>query len=150
MLTGLTDPQIAMALRAFHDNIRRNWSVASPASEARMSRSIFSERFTSLVGQPPMTYVLNWRIAVARDALKRGERSVDEVAAATGYASASAFSTAFTRTVGLPPTRYARDVRGPNTSVGRRGSDPHVQVASTMLKKSRRACATWSGASRAA
>jgi transcriptional regulator GlxA family with amidase domain len=111
MLTGLTDPQIALALRAFHDNIRWNWSVASLASEARMSRSIFSERFTSLVGQPPMTYVRNWRIAVARDALGRGGRSLDEVADATGYASASAFSTAFTRTVGLPPARYAREVR---------------------------------------
>ena len=77
-----------------------------------MSRSIFSERFTSLVGQPPMTYVLNWRIAVARDALRRGGRSVDEVAAATGYASASAFSTAFTRTVGRPPVRFARDSGG--------------------------------------
>jgi AraC-like DNA-binding protein len=111
MLTGLTDPQIALALRAFHDNIRRKWSVASLASEARMSRSIFSDRFTSLVGQPPMTYVLNWRIAVARDALRRGGRSLDEVADATGYASASAFSTAFTRTVGRPPARYARGVR---------------------------------------
>ena len=108
MLTGLTDPQIALALRAFHDDIRRNWSVASLASEASMSRSIFSERFTSLVGQPPMTYVLNWRIAVARDALTHGGRSLNEVADATGYASASAFSTAFTRTVGLPPARYAR------------------------------------------
>jgi transcriptional regulator GlxA family with amidase domain len=57
-----------------------------------------------------MTYVRNWRIAVARDALRRGGRSLDEVADATGYASASAFSTAFTRTVGLPP---ARDVRWP-------------------------------------
>jgi AraC-like DNA-binding protein len=111
MLSGLTDPQIVLALRAFHDNIRRKWSVASLASVASMSRSIFSERFTSLVGQPPMTYVLNWRIAVARDALRRGGRSLNEVADATGYASASAFSTAFTRTVGLAPGRYARDVR---------------------------------------
>ena len=112
MLTGLTDPQIASALRAFHADIRRSWSVASLAAEARMSRSVFSQRFTSLVGQPPMTYALHWRMAVACDALRFSGRSLDEIALAAGYGSASAFSTAFTRTVGRPPVRFARDSGG--------------------------------------
>ena len=54
-----------------------------------------------------MTYVLNWRMAVARDALAAG-RSVTQVAAATGYGSVSAFSTAFSRVVGAAPLRYAQ------------------------------------------
>jgi AraC-like DNA-binding protein len=112
MLIGLTDPQIASALRAFHADIRRGWSVASMAAEARMSRSVLSRRFVSLVGQPPMTYALQWRMAVARDALRFGGRSLDEIARATGYSSASAFSTAFTRTVGRSPARFARDGGG--------------------------------------
>jgi AraC-like DNA-binding protein len=112
MLTGLTDPQIASALRAFHADIRRSWSVASLAAEARMSRSVFSQRFTSLIGQPPMTYALHWRMAVACDALEFSGRSLDEIALATGYGSASAFSTAFTRTVGRSPVRFARDSGG--------------------------------------
>jgi AraC-like DNA-binding protein len=112
MLTGFTDPQIASALRAFHADIRRSWSVASLAAEARMSRSVFSQRFTSLIGQPPMTYALHWRMAVACDALKFSGRSLDEIALATGYGSASAFSTAFTRTVGRSPTRFTRDSGG--------------------------------------
>jgi len=112
MLTGLTDPQIASALRAFHADIRRSWSVASLSIEARMSRSVFSQRFTSLIGQPPMTYALHWRMAVACDALRFSGRSLDEIALATGYGSASAFSTAFTRTVGRSPARFARDSSG--------------------------------------
>jgi transcriptional regulator GlxA family with amidase domain len=112
MLTGLTDPQIASALRAFHADIRRSWSVASLSAEARMSRSVFSQRFTSLIGQPPMTYALHWRMAVACDALRSSGRSLDEIALAAGYGSASAFSTAFTRTVGRPPARFARDSGG--------------------------------------
>jgi AraC-like DNA-binding protein len=112
MLTGLTDPQIASALRAFHADIRRSWSVASLSAEARMSRSVFSQRFASLIGQPPMTYALHWRMAVACDALRFSGRSLDEIALATGYGSASAFSTAFTRTVGRPPVRFARDSGG--------------------------------------
>jgi transcriptional regulator GlxA family with amidase domain len=112
MLTGLTDPQIASALRAFHADIRRSWSVASLSAEARMSRSVFSQRFASLTGQPPMTYALHWRMAVACDALRFSGRSLDEIALAAGYGSASAFSTAFTRTVGRPPVRFARDSGG--------------------------------------
>jgi hypothetical protein len=68
MLSGLTDPPIAAALRAFHSDIQAPWSVAMMAAEARLSRSAFSDRFTSVVGEPAMTYVLNWRMAVARDA----------------------------------------------------------------------------------
>jgi AraC-like DNA-binding protein len=114
MLTGLADPQIASALRAFHADIGRSWSVGSLSAEARMSRSVFSQKFASLVGQPPMTYALHWRMAVACDALRFTGRSLDEIALATGYGSASAFSTAFTRTVGRSPARFARDsVRGP-------------------------------------
>jgi AraC-like DNA-binding protein len=111
MLTGLTDAQIASALRAFHADIRRGWSVASLSAAASMSRSVFSQRFTALVGQPPMTYALLWRMAVACDALRFSGRSLDEIALATGYGSASAFSTAFTRTVGRSPARFARDSR---------------------------------------
>lgn len=109
LLNGLTDPQIGAALRAFHADIRRGWSVASMAAQAHMSRSAFSDRFTAMVGQPPMTYALTWRMAVARDALVAGHESVEQVAAATGYGSASAFTTAFTRSVGVPPARYARE-----------------------------------------
>src|ERR1700684_3402886 len=112
MLTGLTDPQIASALRAFHADIRTSWSVASLSAEASMSRSVFSQRFTALVGQPPMTYSLHWRMAVACDALRFSGRSLDEIALAAGYGSASAFSTAFTRPVARPPVRFARDSGG--------------------------------------
>ncbi len=123
MLTGLSNPPVATSLRAFHADVARNWSVASLAAEATMSRSAYSQRFTSLVGQPPMTYALQWRMAVARDALRSGGRSLDDVASATGYASVSAFTTAFTRTVGVPPARYARGELTSNGG-GRRGSTP--------------------------
>ncbi len=109
MLNGLTDPPVAAALRAFHSDVQKHWSVASMAEQAHLSRSAFSERFATIVGQPPMTYVLNWRMAVARDALITGRKNVEQVATATGYGSASAFSIAFSRTVGVSPARYARE-----------------------------------------
>jgi AraC-like DNA-binding protein len=55
-----------------------------------------------------MEHLLGWRMALAKDLLRRKEISVAEVAAQVGYSSASTFSVAFTRYVGLPPTHYVR------------------------------------------
>jgi len=55
-----------------------------------------------------MEYLLGWRMAIAKDLLRRGEAGLAEVARRVGYGSASTFSTAFSRHVGAPPGRYAR------------------------------------------
>jgi len=107
LIAGLADPQIANALRALHADVSADWTVAGLAEVAGASRSAFAERFTRVVGQAPMTYLLNWRMALARDALRSGSGRLSEIAFACGYASVSAFSTAFSRTVGCPPARYA-------------------------------------------
>jgi AraC-like DNA-binding protein len=106
---GLADNRIGRALTRFHADVAEPWSVSSLANEAGMSRTAFSERFTRLVGVPPMTYVLDWRMAVAKDILHRGGASQDTIATAVGYQSASAFNTAFRRQVGLAPGEYARN-----------------------------------------
>jgi AraC-like DNA-binding protein len=107
LLAGLADPKIAAALRALHGDFRRNWTIDKLAAIAKMSRSVFAERFSRIVGLPPIDYLLRWRMAVAKDALRAGDRRLAEIAFACGYRSASAFSAAFTRTVGCPPSRYA-------------------------------------------
>ena len=68
------------------------------------------DRFARAVGLAPMEYLLAWRMAIARDLLRRGETSIADIAERIGYGSASAFSTAFSRAVGQPPGRYARAV----------------------------------------
>ena len=64
---------------------------------------------TRTVGQPPMEYLLAWRMAVAKKLLRQKHVGAAEVAERVGYGSASAFSTAFARYVGCPPGRYARE-----------------------------------------
>ena len=54
-----------------------------------MSRSGFIERFTRTVGLPPMEYLLAWRMAVAKDLLRRENLAVDDVADRVGYGTAS-------------------------------------------------------------
>jgi len=111
MLAGLADSRIALAMKNFHAAIDRDWTVDVLARCAGMSRSNFYRRFNQLVGEPPMTYVLNWRMAFAKDALRHSGRSLEQIALDTGYGSASAFSTAFARTVGRSPAKFAKDAK---------------------------------------
>jgi AraC-like DNA-binding protein len=109
LLGGLSDERLAIAIRRMHESPARAWTVAQLAKEAGLSRSTFFERFSRVVGVAPMEYLLGWRMALAKDLLRRKAISVAEVAKEVGYSSASTFSVAFSRHVGLPPTRYARE-----------------------------------------
>lgn len=107
LLRGLADARLAAALRRMHAAPARAWTVAQLAREAALSRSTFFERFSRAVGTAPMEYLLAWRMALAKDLLRRGACSIAEVAERIGYSSASTFSVAFARHIGLPPARYA-------------------------------------------
>jgi AraC-like DNA-binding protein len=108
LLGGLADERLAVAIRRMHESPTKAWTVAQLAKEAALSRSTFFERFSRAVGVAPMEYLLGWRMALAKDLLRRKEVSVAEVAEQVGYSSASTFSVAFTRYVGQPPTHYVR------------------------------------------
>lgn len=109
---GLADPRLSMAIRALHADPTRPWTVAAMAREAALSRSTFFERFQAKVGMPPMEYLLAWRMALAKDLLRRREAAVAEIAVRVGYGSASTFSVAFTRHVGRSPSQFARESAG--------------------------------------
>lgn len=108
LLRGLADERLAAAIRRMHEAPGRAWSVADLAKEAALSRSAFFARFSREVGLAPMEYLLNWRMALAKDLLRRHGGGVAEVAEQVGYRSASSFSVAFARHVGVAPARYAR------------------------------------------
>ncbi|HEY2606847.1 MAG TPA: AraC family transcriptional regulator [Paraburkholderia sp.] len=109
LVRGLADSRLAAAIRGMHEHPTRAWTVAELAREAALSRSTFFERFSRAVGVAPMEYLLIWRMALAKDLLRRNEGRVAEIAQRVGYSSASTFSVAFTRHVGRPPTQYARE-----------------------------------------
>jgi len=109
LVRGLADPRLSAALRVMHKRPAHDWTVVELAKEAALSRSTFFERFSRAVGVAPMQYLLGWRMALAKDFLRRREGGVAEVAERVGYSSASTFSVAFTRHVGRPPTQYARE-----------------------------------------
>lgn len=108
-LRALADERIAPALRLMHADPGRPWQLEELARAAAMSRTTFAERFRAVAGVPPLTYLLDWRMSLARRALRDGETSVSALAQRVGYTSESAFSNAFKRTTGVAPRRY-RDV----------------------------------------
>ena len=118
-LASLADDGIGAALRAVHAEPSHRWTLGELAETAMMSRSAFAVHFRNRVGRPPLDYVIEWRMQLARAAL-RTEKSLTAIAGAIGYQSESAFSTAFRRVVGMSPREFrvsphARPGRRPRT-----------------------------------
>jgi AraC-like DNA-binding protein len=107
-LAGLRDPHIGHALAALHARPTEPWTAEALALEVGMSRSAFAERFTSLVGQPPMQYLTQWRMHVAAQQLREGRGSLAQIGFAIGYDSEAAFSRAFKRQFGMSPGAWRK------------------------------------------
>ncbi|MFG1212560.1 AraC family transcriptional regulator [Xanthobacter flavus] len=108
LISGMRDPALARVLGAMHADVRANWTVADLARIAGQSRSGFAARFGAVLGCGPIEYLARWRMALAKDALLRGAKTLDRIADEIGYESASAFSTAFRKRLGCPPGKFAR------------------------------------------
>ena len=109
-LAGLRDPHIGRALAVLHARPTEPWTAETLAVEVGMSRSVFAERFTSLVGQPPMQYLTLWRMHVAAQRLREGRGSVAQIGFAIGYESEAAFSRAFKRQFGTSPGTWRKQL----------------------------------------
>ena len=120
-LGALNDDGIGAALRALHADVAHPWTLRELAEISHMSRSAFAQAFKSHVGVPPLEYLIQWRMSLARDALARDTLSISELAQDTGYLSESAFSTAFRRVVGSSPTQFRNRERPASRSAARAG-----------------------------
>jgi AraC-like DNA-binding protein len=102
------DTVVGPVLRLLHEEPGQPWTVASLAARSGVSRSALARRFTDLVGEPPMTYLTGWRLALAADLLREPEATIGAVALQVGYGSSFALSTAFKRERGMSPQEYRR------------------------------------------
>ena len=108
-LTALDDRRISIALRSVHDDPSHPWTLGELAKRSGMSRTSFAVRFKDVVGMPPLTYVLNWRIRLAERELSETDHSIADIAWSVGYGSESAFSNAFSRATGISPGRFRKE-----------------------------------------
>ena len=110
-LAGVRDAQIGRALALLHGEPGRTWTVDELAREVALSRSALAERFAALVGEPPMQYLMRWRLALAAQTLRSGGDAIARVAERSGYESEAAFSRAFKREFGMPPAAWRKAAR---------------------------------------
>ena len=100
------DPVVGRALRLLHNNPSHPWTLVELAAAAGVSRASLARRFNELVGEPPMSFLTGWRIALAADLLREPGATVGSVAHQVGYGSAFALSTAFKRVRGVSPQQH--------------------------------------------
>jgi AraC-like DNA-binding protein len=111
-LAGLRDRFVGRALTLLHAAPEEPWTVEELGRRVGLSRSALHERFASLIGQPPMQYLANWRIQAGATLLRDTASTVAAVAQQVGYESEAAFARAFKRLVGQPPAIWRRKARG--------------------------------------
>lgn len=107
-LAGLRDRYVGRALALMHQRPDKDWTVDGLASAVGLSRSSLAQRFTDLIGQPPMQYLTRWRLTVAAQRLRNNEIGVATIAEQVGYESEAAFNRAFKREFGMPPATWLR------------------------------------------
>jgi AraC-like DNA-binding protein len=118
-LAAARDPKIGKALALLHRDPARPWTLANLAEASGASRSVLAERFTELMGEPPLAYLARWRMQLGARQLLTTAGKVLQVAYEVGYESEAAFSRAFKRAFGVPPARYRRE-RGQQPRTRRR------------------------------
>src|SRR6266851_1239309 len=103
------NPRLGRALQAMHEGPQHNWTVPELAHLSAMSRPSFARNFERALGQPPMQYLTDWRLTLAREYLLANELTMEQIAHRTGYSSPNAFAATFRRHVGLPPGRWRQE-----------------------------------------
>jgi AraC-like DNA-binding protein len=107
-LGALRDKQIGRAIALIHRNPATDWTLTMLAAKVGMSRSAFAERFTQLVGESAMQYVVQWKMNTASMWIRETELPLAQVAARLGYESEAAFSRAFKRVLSVSPGSLRR------------------------------------------
>lgn len=107
-LAGLRDNVVGRGLGLLHGAPAHAWTIDELAGDVAMSRSAFADRFTAIVGQPPMQYLAQWRMQLAAGRLATGNAKVAAIAEEVGYDSEAAFSRAFKRLMGVSPATWRR------------------------------------------
>ena len=104
--TAANDPRLGAALHAIHSQPEVPWTVPDLAALSGMSRPAFARNFERALGEPPMRYLTEWRMTLARDFLQTDELSLTEIARRVGYSSTNAFAAAFQRHHSHPPGEW--------------------------------------------
>jgi transcriptional regulator GlxA family with amidase domain len=115
------DDKVRSAEAYMERNYARDICVEELARDLNMSPRNFIRRFKDATGRGPGSYLQALRVAVAKEMLEDGARSVQAVSTAVGYADAAFFRDLFKRCTGMTPGEY-RDTFAGGGRMGPRGA----------------------------
>lgn len=104
------DPVVGQTLKLIHKNPAEPWTLERLSAKVGVSRSALAKRFNEVVGESPMAFLTQWRLALAADLLCEPGETVGTVADRVGYGSPFALSSAFKRVRGLSPQEHRERV----------------------------------------
>lgn len=110
--TAVTDPSLRAVVDAVVQHPEEPWTIADLARVAGVSRATLVRHFSAATGMGVADFVTRIRMTIAADLLTTTSQSLDDVAAAVGYSSASAFGKAFRTITGFTPSRLRRSAAG--------------------------------------
>lgn len=90
------------------ENLHKELSLEGLAGQVCMSSRTLHRRFREQAGDAPMVWVAKARIRRAQALLESGSMSVEQIAAVTGFGSATALRDGFRRHVGSSPSAWRR------------------------------------------
>jgi AraC-like DNA-binding protein len=123
-LAGLRDGVVGRALELLHARPGYDWTLEELALKAHSSRTNLTKRFTVLLGQPPMQYLMQWRMQVAANRLTQSDTKVAAIATDVGYNSEAAFSRAFKKATGVAPGAWRDKKREQGSGTASRSESP--------------------------
>lgn len=115
--------RVAAALREFHRDISRPWTLEMLADVAGTSRSRLIAAAQRELREGLFSYVTRIRMQEASRLLANTSASVGQIAWQVGYRSEAAFSIAFKRYSGVQPRQFRGGAGGTGTGTGTPGAD---------------------------
>jgi AraC-like DNA-binding protein len=91
-----------------HANLDCELSINILANLGQLSPRQFFRRFLNTFGTTPHRYVIEERLAHAKELLLSGQ-PLGEIAATVGFASQSHFNDVFRKATGMPPNRFRQE-----------------------------------------
>jgi transcriptional regulator GlxA family with amidase domain len=111
-------PELRDLLTWISEHLDHDLSLPVLARRSAMSVRNFARVFREETGTTPARYVETIRIEAARRYLEGSDKSVEEVAAAAGFASAEALRRAFAKHLGTSPSEYRARVAAAKAKSG--------------------------------
>ena len=104
--------ECALAKRYIDANYSKNITLDTLAEITHINKFYLAHIFTECMGQSPINYLTEVRLAASKQQLATSNMSIAQVASNNGFSSQSYFSQIFKKKIGVTPQQYRKQNSG--------------------------------------